>query len=204
MMKAAIAISAILLAASTSAFAQTVIQNSNLVITPDSSFPPANYIFGVYQNIDRSDPTGVWFKYDGSHMQAITTNIDEGSDWYVVHSGDQFSRANIAAGQFPKLISVSPGTPIPGPSLTVGTSDFWLGVATGTVLFGDRTVYGWVHLQPSSPGSTSLQMVANVMTYNSLGVIVGTTTALVPEPSTIAMSLGAIAWCLSGRFGRRK
>jgi hypothetical protein len=137
-------------------------------------------------------------------MQAINTNIDQGSDWYVVHSGDEFSRANIGAGLFPTLIRVSPTTPIPGPSLNVGTGDFWLGVATGTVLFGERTVYGWVHLHPSFPGSTSLQMVENVMTYNSLGVIVGTTTAIVPEPNTIAMSFCALVWCLSGRFGRRK
>lgn len=137
-------------------------------------------------------------------MQAINTNIDQGSDWYVVHSGDEFSRANISAGRFPTLIQVSPSTPIPGQSLTVGTGDFWLGAATGTVLFGQRTVYGWVRLQPLFPGSTTLQMVDNVMTYNSLGVIVGTTTVLVPEPSTIAMAFCALAWCFSGRFWRRK
>lgn len=203
-MKAAIAISVILVAIATKAHAQTVVQNSNLAIAPDSGLPPANYAFTVYQTADRSDWTSVWFKFDGSHLQAINTNIDQGSDWYVVHSGDEFSRATIAAGQFPKLIQVSPATAIPGPSLTVGTGDFWLGAATGTVLFGERTVYGWVHLQPSFPGSTSLQMVENVMTYDSLGVIVGTTTALVPEPSAIGMFLCALTCCLSGRFGRRK
>ena len=204
MMKAAIAISAILVAVSTIAHAQTVVQNLNLSIAPDSSLPPANYAFTVYQKADRSDWTSVWFKYDGTHLQLINTNLDEGSDWFVVQPGDVFSQPAIAESMFPLLFEVSSYTPIPGPSLTVGTDDFWLGVATGTVLFGQRTAYGWMHLQPSFPGSTSLQMVENVMTYDSLGVVIGTTTALVPEPSTIAMSLCAVVWCLSGRFGRRK
>jgi hypothetical protein len=203
-MKTAIFLAALLVAISANLQAQTVVQNSNLAISAYSGQPPANYAFTVYQNIAGTDPTSVFFKYDGSHMQAINTNIDQGSDWYIVHSGDEFSRANVAAGQFPTLIQVSPGTPIPGPSLTVGTGDFWLGVATGTVLFGERTVYGWVHLHPTAPFSTTLQMVDNVMTYNSLGVIVGTTTALVPEPSSIAMAACALASCLSGGFWRRK
>src|SRR5262245_24638300 len=115
-MKAAIALFATLVAISTSAHAQTVVQNSNLTISPSSGPGTANYAFTVYQNIQASDPTTVWFNYDGSHLQAINTNIDQGSDWYIVHSGDEFSRANIAGGQFPTLISVSPSTPIPGPS----------------------------------------------------------------------------------------
>lgn len=204
MIKSAVFFTAILFAISSNLHAQTVIQNSNLAISPDTFLPPANYAFTIWQNTARTDPTSVWFKYDGSHMQAINTNIDQGSDWYVVHSGDQFSRANISAGQFPTLIQVSPSTAIPGPSLTVGTGDFWLGAATGTVLFGQRTIYGWVHLQPLFPGSTTLQMVDNVVTYNSLGVIVGTTTALVPEPATISTAIYAILWCYAGRRWRRK
>jgi hypothetical protein len=203
-MKTAISFAILLVTISTNLHAQTVVQNSNLIITPDTGLPPANYAFSVWQDAARTDPTSVWFKYDGLKMQAINTNIDQGSDWYVVHSGDEFSRANIGAGQFPTLIRVSltNGTPIPGPSLNVGTGDFWLGVATGTVLFGERTVYGWVHLHPSFPGSTSLQMVENVMTYNSLGVIVGTTNT-VPEPAT-STTICALIWCYAGRRWRRK
>src|SRR3954468_7470982 len=156
MMKTAISFALLLVASSTSLYAQTVVQNSNLLFGPDTNLPPANYAFTAYQAADRSDWTSVWFKYDGSNLQLINTNIDEGSDWYIVHSGNEFSRANIAAGRFPTLLRVSLTTPIPGPSLNVGTGDFWLGAATGRVLFGERTVYGWVHLHPSFPGSTSL------------------------------------------------
>jgi hypothetical protein len=202
MMKTAISIVALVFAISANLQAQTVIQNSNLLFGPDNNLPPANYAFTVYQDAARTDPTSVWFKYDGSKMQLINTNIDQGSDWYVVHSGDEFSRANIGAGQFPTLIRVSltNGTPIPGPSLNVGTGDFWLGVATGTVLFGERTVYGWAHMHPV--GSV-LTMVDNTVSYNSLGIVVGTTT-VVPEPATISTAICSLLWGFTARRGRKK
>jgi hypothetical protein len=45
-------------------------------------------------------------------------------------------------------------------------------------------------------------MVENVMTYDSLGVIVGTTTA-VPEPATISTAICALLWCFTGCRSRR-
>jgi hypothetical protein len=47
MMRAAVAISAILVAFATNSHAQTVVQNSNLAIAPDNGLPPANYALGA-------------------------------------------------------------------------------------------------------------------------------------------------------------
>jgi hypothetical protein len=98
-----------------------------------------------------------------------------------VKNGDVFSPENIQAGLFTRLVTFGP---VIYPAADVGLSDFWLGVATGHNLSSNRTAFGWAHLQPTSPSSTGLMMLANVMSYDSRGIIVGTTT-LVPEPATI-------------------
>ncbi len=49
----------------------------------------------------------------GLDVSLINLNVDEGSDWYVVHPGDQFGTSTIAAGQFPKLFSVYPTFSVP-------------------------------------------------------------------------------------------
>jgi hypothetical protein len=108
---------------------------------------------------------------------------DEGSDWYVVHPGDAFSQATIAAGRFTPLVTFGP---VIHPPASVG-DDFYLGISTGKGfdIPADRTVFGWVHLRQKSDGRS---MVENVMSYASRGIIVGTTT-IVPEPAAIAMGL---------------
>ncbi len=90
-----------------------------------------------------------------------------------------------------------------------GFEDIYLGVSTGLgfspTIGGkpNRAVYGWVHLHAllSSINNAVLQMVENVMSYDSPGIIVGTTT-LVPEPASASMFLCAIAGVLSGRRRR--
>lgn len=67
--------------------------------------------------------------------------------------------------------------------MAVGPNEFYLGVRTGAGFGGNpvppnRTAYGRVHLRPVNG---VLSMVENVMSYNSRGVIVGTT-SVVPEP----------------------
>ena len=82
---------------------------------------------------------------------------------------------------------------VPPVNAAVDTSDFYLGTSTGEgydpfmgVEKGRRTAFGWAHLKPSFPGSTTLVMLGNVMSYDSPGIIVGTTT-LVPEPGVTAL-----------------
>ena len=171
--------------ASSSLCAQTVIQNTNLVFGPVNNFPPANYVFTVGQSTApvQIDYTSVWMKYSRPTLEVTTINIDEGSDWYVVKQGDVFSPENIQAGMFTKLVTFGP---VVYPAANVGQSDFWLGVATGHSLSSNRNAFGWAHMQPTTTSPTGLVMVANVMSYNSRGIIVGTTT-LVPEPAAIAL-----------------
>jgi len=124
-------------------------------------------------------------KYDGASVLYVNENIDEGSDWYVVQPGNVFTKSSIDAGTFPRLVTFGP---VGYPAVNVGTGDSYLGVNTGVVGVGTypwRSVFGWVHLRPSAPGSNMLTMVDNVMSYDSAGIVVGTTT-VVPEPSAFA------------------
>jgi PEP-CTERM motif len=176
--------------------AQTVVVDSNLEIQDaviQFGFPlPTNTPFSllVWQNAARTDPTGVYFKFDGTNVSASSLAaiingsgqvIDTGSNWYVVHAGDIFSRSEINTGKFSPLVEFGPTF---YPSVNVGT-EFYVGVSTGQGFDGpqDRTVYGWAHLRQQDGFMT---MIENVMSYDSPGIIVGTTT-LVPEPGTIAL-----------------
>jgi hypothetical protein len=166
----------------TSTFGQTVVSNSNLLIGSN----PRGFKSAVYQDAAATDQTVGVFIYNGTMIQSDFISPDEGSDWYVVHSGDVFSRATIAAGDFTPLVTFGPTY---HPPVNVSSGDLYLGINTGVGIDipEDRTAYGWVHLRPNNFGI--LTMVENVMSYDSLGIIVGTTT-LVPEPATLTMGLG--------------
>lgn len=122
------------------------------------------------------------FAYDGHSIVYAdsTPDLSDHGDWYVVDRGDTFSEST--ADTFPAVyVNYSGMSPVP---VEVGLEDFYLGIRTS----GDRrTAYGWVHLRPSNG---VLSMVQNVMSYNSRGIIVGTTT-VVPEPPSIAAVFGA-------------
>ncbi len=122
--------------------------------------------------------TAIHFEYDGAKIKATVIALDEQSDWFLVQPGDIFSRATINAGQFPAVFNAIP--PPQGGEVTVGPGEFYLGVRTGRGFEGTlgnpgpvkRNAYGWVHLRPVNG---VLTMAGNVMSYNSRGIIVGTT-----------------------------
>jgi hypothetical protein len=177
--------------------AQTVVQNSNLQLEvgPFGIFD-GNVVFNVWQDLNKTDFTRAGFFYDGENLTPDEINLDEGTDWYLVKPGDTFSKSTIAAGKFPFFQFF--GNP-PHDSIPVGYQDFYLGVATQACLLchlpnippnPGRTVFGWVHVRPipaPAPFYVGLEMVENVMSYDSLGIIVGTTRAI-PEPRTIALA----------------
>jgi hypothetical protein len=79
----------------------------------------------------------------------------------------------------------------------VGTGDFYLGVwipifdiDTGTFKESGQW-YGWVHLRPISGTVT---MVANAMSFDSRGIVVGTL-EVVPEPRSAGLALVALVTC---------
>jgi hypothetical protein len=174
--------------ASSTLCAQTVVPDTNIKFGLDDFDP--GYLFMVDKtNAPPGFPryTSVVMKYNAPTIEVIDWTVDAGSDWYLVKPGDAFSPQNIQAGLFLRMFEVLDGPPhYAHAAVDVGLSDFWLGVATS--YSGPRTVFGWVHLQPTSP--TELTMLANAISYNSPGIIVGTTT-LVPEPTvTVFMAIG--------------
>ena len=179
--------------------AQTVVVNDNLRIG-GSDFTDADFNIGVDQDAAKTTYTGAYFDYTGTRVSYNTTLLDEGVDVYVVKPGDVFSPAAIKNNQFTPILTFGP---VSYPSAFVGSGDFYLGVSTGigysdSPFRGNRTAFGWVHLHPVNG---VLTMVSNVMSYNSPGIIVGTTT-LVPEPGAvglIAMALTAFAFPIRPR-----
>jgi hypothetical protein len=184
-------------ALATGLHAQTIYENSRILAVPNS-FPTPGIGFHLSKNgfeppLGPSVPpsvscgdceTGIAFLYDGARIKLESFTLDGGSDWFLVEPGDAFSRATINAGRFPTIINLLP--PPAGGEVTVGPGEFYLGVSTGMWVGPDvrsRTAYGWVHLRPVDG---VLTMVENVMSYNSPGIIVGTTT-IVPEPAPWAL-----------------
>lgn len=173
--------------------AQQVVVNENIRLMP-GFFTPSNFAIVaskcvVWDDCRESQPS-IEFSYDGALLTFVLTSADEGLDMFVVQPGDVFSIATADAGLFPEVTDIDP--PPPGGPAIVGTGDFYLGVRTGLGFTNgrpNRTAYGWAHIHP---GNGDLTMIENVMSYNSSGIIVGTTT-VVPEPSSSAMVIAALA-----------
>lgn len=171
------------------AFGATVISDTHISFVYAPADPLGNVSLTVQQGAIGGDYTGVWFQFspvDATEfsLQPKTSNLDEGSDWYLVEQGDAFTKQSIANGDFAPVL-VANGT---WDTVTVG-SDFYLGVNTGGLPPDSRESIGWVHLQFVN---NALTMVENVMAYNAPGIIVGTTT-VVPEPSTVGLCLAGFA-----------
>ncbi len=201
-------------ALATGAHAQTVYVNSRIKAFPtgpprgprgiafflsnDGLYPPTFPAVNPCPSVDCE--TSAAFEYDGTKIKVDTLTADGGSDWFLVQPGDVFSRSTIDAGEFPTIINLVP-RPIVMGEVTVGSDEFYLGVSTGKGTNAQhipyRTAYGWVHLRPVDG---VLTMVENVMSYNSRGIIVGTTT-VVPEPAAWALVSIAGLGCL---FRRRR
>jgi PEP-CTERM motif len=126
------------------------------------------------------DFTGTFFDYDAATgtLTYIMQNVDEGSAVWVTQPGEVIDA------------SFKPNT---SASVWVG-QDFYLGAATssmsdpGFTWGGPRTSFGWAHFTADSAGK--LTLVDSAMAFREpAGIIVGTLTSPVPEPS---------AWALMG------
>ncbi len=173
----------VVLVVGTQSLLAAVIQSSNIVLTEDDIYR-ADYMLTIYQNEEATDYTSLGFIVSGSTLSHGGHTLDEGSDWYSVGLGDEFSVANIANGDF---LALHQSWPAEHNDLNV-SGYFYLGVATsqGT---SERDIFGWVRLQ-NIGGVVS--MVDNAVSYAGTGIIVGTTQA-VPEPASVVMiSLGGV------------
>ncbi len=188
--------------------ATTIVENDNLTFEEnpfmggEGPFGDANYVATVIQDL-RGDFTQVWFDYDGENLRVITHNVDEGSDWYVVQPGDELTLVNIEEDQFTTVLDMADSErPLPGLPVIVGNDEFFLGVRTGPDGAFEpslRDVFGWIHLRNTPDG---LETVANVMSYDSPGIIVGTT-IIVPEPGSWILIILALICLGAVRYVRR-
>ena len=165
----------------------TVVSNTQVTVAPVNKVG-ANYDMNVIQvPPPETDYTEAWFAVTSSTIRAQTWNLDEGSDWYVVNSGDQFGPVTIAANAFTPILQVLL-FPTPQPVVTLPQGEVYLGINTGTTFQSSkvRNVFGWLHLNHS--GST-LTVIDSAMAYGEPGIIIGSTSP-VPEPS---FALGLVA-----------
>jgi hypothetical protein len=192
--------------------AQTIVVDDNITATPGSE----GTFFRISKGVNDASGIGcgpvgcfttIVLEYDSATLRSGEITLDEQSDWFLVRPGDVFSAATINAGQFPVIFNANP---VQANEVEVGLGQFYLGVRTGVGFEGNavnlgpprRDAYGWVHLRPIDG---VLTMIENVMSYNSRGIVVGTTT-VVPEPSTLAIlvfGLGLIVGVVPGRHASR-
>jgi hypothetical protein len=180
--------------------AQTIVVNDNITAVPR----PEGIFFRISKGLNDAlgidcGPAGCFtsivLQYDAGTLRSGVITLDEQSDWFHVRPGDVFSAATITAGQFPTILNRDP---LQNGEVEVGPGEFYLGVRTGLGYsyfdngnYGppNRNAYGWVRLRPDNG---VLTMVENVMSYNSRGIVVGTTT-VVPEPASLAtMGVGLL------------
>ena len=187
------------------AAAQTLIEDTNIELLTKSSFPPFTQL-RVFQDIEASDQTNIWFSIDSGPSPELVTltfemiNLDEGSDWYFVQENDVFSESSIANGTH----NIWGGVNETGDGLVFGEIDvpigeFYLGVNTGRYpsLTLPRDVFGWARFSIDS--DLNLQLLDNAVAYNSNQIIVGSNA--IPEPST---TTGCILFLASILLNRRR
>jgi hypothetical protein len=156
------------------------------------SEPPPTDEYGASVDQEPSgNGTGAIFAFTGSTFAAVEWTLDEESDWYLADSGDVFSATTIAANQFPIIFT----TDDPRGPVAIPSGDFYLGMSTSNELdsesYGEngRNVFGWLELDNTG---TELIPVDNAVAYGDQGIIVGTTTPVVPEPASAALLLAAL------------
>jgi hypothetical protein len=133
----------------------------------------------------------------------VTSNIDEGSDWYLGAAGVIFSASRIANGEFGLFVRSDFSGATINPITTTGAS-FYLCVNTGTGFSAtgpNREIFGWAELK--SDGST-LSLSSSAVSYTMPGIIIGTTTA-VPEPASAGLffSIASVFVALASKRRRK-
>jgi hypothetical protein len=102
--------------------AQPVIVNDNVNFT----FGGRSFGFWVSKVADDDGESGTFAGFtDFPTLQSIAgaeSSADEGSDWYLVQPGELFSRATIADGEFPLVLSLRYGA---FETVAVGPGDFF-------------------------------------------------------------------------------
>ena len=163
--------------------AHALVESGHWSVSPDpyGMFPDPSAIYITVDQTPGGDYTGTVFQHDAlaNTLTYVTSNIDEGSQLFLVRPGDALTHAGIAA------LPTSAGL---GGRITVG-EDFYLGVRTGSASdpgfsWGSPegyTSFGWAHFKEGADGK--LFIVDSAMAFREPGIVVGTLQA-VPEPAT--------------------
>jgi len=179
------------------------------VVVPDSNVffdaqPPSLYDHSltVYQDLG-GDYTSMWFDvtWDAPQrtltLSSQTANFDEGADFYLAPFNAAFSAETIARESFtPWFVLVTPYTLTF--SNVVGPRTFFLGINTGVGFLSPvpnspprRDVFGWARME-FLPATATLRLVDNAMAYGEAGIVIGRDIAVVPEPSTVVLSIASV------------
>lgn len=171
----------------------TIVMGTNIQVAPSNQFPPADHQLTVTQDL-LGDQTTAWINLEGSVQAGYTLKLvnfltDEGAEWFVAAAGDVIDDDTFNNPALKPLF-----TPPPFPTVPV-ENEFYLGVKTGNFFSGldQRDAFGWARFQIVSG---ALTMVENVMSYQSPGIVVGTT-QLVPEPGSttlLSVAFGAFGY----------
>lgn len=164
--------------------AHAVVEAGHWRFSQGSSGDFENFSVLVDQTV-YGDYTGTFFIYDASAGTLTYNgfNVDEGSEVWVTQPGA------VIDNRFKPSLQIGSTTAV------VGT-DFYLGAATSSytdpgfsyATLQNRTSFGWAHFRVDSAGK--LTLVDSAMAFREpAGIIVGTLTSPVPEPS---------AWALMG------
>jgi hypothetical protein len=156
----------------------------------------AEYQLLVFQDPEADDYTSIWFDFDGNSLIGRDSNLDEGSDWYLVPFGTEFTTRTILESNFPFLVKGSSDGGLLFGSVPIDLGSFYLGVNTGIDFdINDlpvRDVFGWAEFY--NDGS-SIQLIRSAVGYGIPGIVIGTTIA-VPEPGSLSLILISLSTAL--------
>ena len=178
---------------------QTVLVNENV-----SAFDTAPLVgvsifdtsphFGitVLQDTEGTDDADTIFSLDEGVLDVALQSADKQVGWYSVSDGAVFTRDAIVNSSFQSLISGFPGSNVER-SVNVGLGSFLLGFVVDQTgqdpsIGDDGKVYGWIEI---SQDQGSPLLARSAIAYDSLGIVVGTATA-VPEPNALLGFLGLL------------
>jgi len=165
--------------------AATVISGKITVAAADNvASLGSNYQGTITQSL-QPDTTSGFFNYTGTTLKTVSSELDEGSNWFLTQPGQSFT------GTQPAPILSSP--------VSIPLGDVYLAVSTYSHLDPGYTAYGWVHLQNTG---TSLIQLDSAVAYREQGIVVGSAAA-VPEPTSLAL-LGTATTLLLLRRPRRQ
>lgn len=175
-------LSLVFLLCSTLAQAETVI-NTNIVLSNQWS---NYYSLLIYQNEDKTDYTEIFVQLNGNMLSALSSCMDEGSDWYLVDNTTSLDYSN-------PLIQTTE-TSIETYTVDVGYGNFYLAVNTGNEYgygWPPRNIYGWAELNNTNG---QLSMISNEVTYES-NMVMAVAFVSVPEPSSIILLFLGLCFC---------